>query len=261
MEGKALLSGTAHDTIVVCPVYNEQKYLDRFYSQLKIHYPGDVVFIDDGSTDRGIEILRKSMGDEERDRMHILTHDSRHGYGLALMSGFRYALGKTYKKIITIDADLQHQPEDIHRFIAKLDTHAVVLGSRYLQNPSPPHVPKARLIINRYISSFLGEFFSRDGFVMKLTDSFCGFRGYRRNFLYNARLTEKSYGIALEILFEILRLKVEATEITVKPIYFDDSRIFRDDLNDPYKRLNYYKEIIARKVRELEHYREKLFVG
>lgn len=238
------------DTLVVCPVYNEESYIHEFCSRLKGQYMGDTVFIDDGSTDRGIEILKNSMY-EEKTRTHILYHKSRQGYGAALITGFQYALNHRYEKIITMDADLQHQPEDIHRFVKRLDEYDVVLGSRYTRSLRSSDVPKSRLIINRYISSLLSELLSQHHSI-KFTDPFCGFRGYRRSFLKKTRLDEQSYGISLEILLEIIRTKATASEIPVKPIYIDNSRIFYDGLNDPFKRLNYYKEIIANKMQELE---------
>lgn len=247
---KDLLPNRMCDTLVVCPVYNEESYINEFCSRLKSQYRGDMVFIDDGSTDKGIEILNNSMN-EEKTRTHVLYHKSRQGYGAALITGFQYALNRRYGKIITIDADLQHQPEDIHRFVNRLDEYDVVLGSRYTGNPHPSDIPKSRLIINKYISSLLTELLSHHHSV-KFTDPFCGFRGYRRSFLKKTRLGEQSYGISLEILLEIIRIKATASEIPVKPIYIDNSRIFYDGLNDPFKRLNYYKGIISNKMRELE---------
>jgi hypothetical protein len=84
------------------------------------------------------------------------------------------------------------------------------------------------------------------------SDPFCGFRGYRTSYLAGIRLREQSYGICLEMLMEIIRRGADYCEIPVACIYVDGSRRFHDGLNDPVKRLDYYKKIVRVKLQELE---------
>lgn len=238
-------------TLVVCPVYNERNYIAEFYSRLIDNYNGNILFVNDGSTDRGIDGLRSMLRETERGRVCILCHEMRKGYGAALLTGFRHALKNGYERIITLDADLQHRPEDIPRFMIALDGADVVLGSRYISGFAPSNVPEARWAINRHISALLEQLLFRRRFA-GFTDPFCGFRGYRREFLEAAHLEEQSYGISLEILLESVRVGASTTEIWVAPIYLNAQRGFHDGLNDPVKRLRYYKRVIAGKLRELE---------
>ncbi|MFW6139401.1 MAG: glycosyltransferase family 2 protein [Spirochaetota bacterium] len=240
-------------TVVVCPVYNEQKYLKEFCRRLERWWGEDVVFINDGSTDTSSGILHEFTNRYKKGDAAVIEHPVRQGYGAALIAGFNYALERSYHRVVTIDSDLQHKPEDITRITSALDSSEVVLGSRYLSGRSWEQVPYTRLSINRYISCMIEKTCR-----VKYTDPFCGLRGYRRSFLEHAHLREKSYGIPLEVLMEIIRLGCSFREVPVEPIYHDRNRKFYDGLNEPLKRLYYYLEVIEQKRREWEHEKKVL---
>ncbi len=245
MEGS--IQYMCRDTLIVCPVYNEKSYLQSFCERLRMHCTSDVLFIDDGSTDESGEILKKLKPGWNVPSIALTTHSFRRGYGAALMTGFQYALSNEYNKVVTIDADLQHQPEDICRFINALDLYDVVLGSRYSDESSSASVPRSRFLINRYISAMLNRYVGAT-----FSDPFCGFRGYKTGYLAGIRLREQSYGICLEMLMEMIRTRATYCEIPVACIYIDGSRSFHNGLNDPLKRLDYYKKIVWIKLQELK---------
>ena len=235
--------------LVVCPVYNEVKTIEAFLENLRKHYRGDVLFVDDGSSDRGKEALAKAEGPAT----FLLRHPRRRGYGQALLSGFDFALKQGYAKVVTLDADLQHNPKHIAAFLSGLRDYELVLGSRYIRIDRYFAVPRTRLVINRYICGVLKVLFS-----LTVTDAFCGYRGYRDSFLKKAVLTEQSYGLALEILLEAAEKQVSFTEIPIEAIYFNTPRRFQDGLDDPRLRLSYYLEVIARKQRKRNDEKEVL---
>jgi dolichol-phosphate mannosyltransferase len=230
------------DTLVICPVYNEARSIAEFWESLRLHYRDDVLFVNDGSTDESRDFLCRL----KPARTFTIHHPRRRGYGAALISGFRFALDKGYKRIVTIDADLQHPPTHIRDFFNQLQEWEVILGSRYIKISKTLDIPHTRLVINRYIAGLISVLF-----YAELTDPFCGFRGYRDSFLRKANFKETSYGIGLEILLEIIRTKTAFKEIPVEAIYFKDSRRFLDGLDDPSKRLRYYLEVISRKRNEV----------
>jgi dolichol-phosphate mannosyltransferase len=235
--------------LVVCPVYNEDKTIEKFYHWLRSYYFEDVVFIDDGSFDKSKDFLCKV----KNKNTFLIRHTQREGYGASLICGFEFALKNDYKKVVTIDADLQHNPYHLKTFFQQLDEYEVVLGSRYIRIDKFLDVPRQRLIINRYISKLIKNLFS-----ISFSDPFCGYRGYTSSFLKKVHLKEKSYGLSLEILLELIKLKVPFKEIPVEAIYFDLSRKFLDGLDNPKIRLLYYLNIIAQKKKEIEN--EKVFV-
>lgn len=238
------------DSLIVCPVYNEEAYIKDFYHSLRKSYSGDVFFIDDGSTDSGGAFMYKLKSADT----FILRHSQRKGYGAALISGFEFAKEYKYKRVVTIDVDLQHRPEQIPVFLKELLEWEVVLGSRYIKIAKSLDIPHSRLAINRYISKLIKVLFS-----VEFTDPFCGFRGYRTSFLERVNFKEQSYGLGIEILLEIIRSGAAFLEIPVEAIYFKDIRKFLDGLNDPRKRLLYYLEVISKKKKELTN-EKKIFI-
>ncbi len=229
--------------LVICPVYNEQDTIEKFCINLRKHYRGDILFIDDGSTDKSRNILKGL----ENEHTFLIRHSQRSGYGATLIAGFNFSRRNGYKKVITIDVDLQHSPEHIRRFLNALREYEVILGSRYISIDKFLDVPRSRLLINRYISKLLNILFA-----VNFTDPFCGYRGYRSAFLEKVHLREKSYGLSLEILLEIIRTKTKIKELPVPAIYLDRRRIFLDGLNDARIRLLYYLEIVSSKKKVIE---------
>ena len=230
---------TKRENLVICPVYNEQDAIKKFYHKLRNFYIQDVIFIDDGSSDG----CKDFLFDIKSKETFLIVHPERQGYGAALLTGFKFSLERGYKKNITIDVDLQHNPEDITLFLNELEEWEVVLGSRYTgteTNLNSPNVPGARLTINRYISKLLRQLFS-----VHCTDPFCGFRGYRDIFLKKTRFNHRSYGLGLEIVLEIIKTKTPFKEIPIEAVYNNHMRRFLDGLEDPRTRLLYYLDILS----------------
>ncbi len=238
---------TREKNIIICPVYNEENTLEKFFLNLRKYYNQDVLFIDDGSTDRGREWLLKA----KNKHTFLIRHPERNGYGAALLSGFKFSINNDYKKIITLDVDLQHNPKHIPYFLTELNEKEVIIGSRYMfidKHPkAPQNIPFARLTINIFITKLINHLF-----LTNFTDSFSGFRGYRDSFLKKIYLNEPGYGLGLEIILEIIRTKTSFRDIPIEIIYNNHLRKFFDDLDDPRKRLLYYLDIIYSKKKELE---------
>jgi dolichol-phosphate mannosyltransferase len=235
--------------LVICPVYNEENTLEEFCLLLKEAYTGDVLFVDDGSTDSSKAFL-DGLKDE---RAFYIRHSHRAGYGAALLSGFKFSLDGGYSRTVTLDVDLQHDPARIPEFFEGLYGAELVLGSRYIKFDKYLDVPMDRLVINRYIANLINMMFS-----VKITDPFCGYRGYRNDFLKKITLHDKGYRMALEVLLEAVRVNATFLEIPVEVVYLDRMRKFLDGLDDPHKRLRYYIEIIERKRTEIENEKKVL---
>ena len=108
---------TPHYSIVV-PVCNEAENVEPFYDSLCNHMPADfeLIWVNDGSTDRTIELIRKiSLKDH---RVRCVSFSRNFGHQAALMAGLHYAKGK---RIVFMDGDLQHPPSLLPLFFSKMD--------------------------------------------------------------------------------------------------------------------------------------------
>jgi dolichol-phosphate mannosyltransferase len=115
---------------VVLPVHDEEGNLPRLWDEIRdllaaYGQPAEVVFVNDGSTDRSGEILE---GIRKADpRVRVIDHDRNHGLTAALDTGFRHARGDV---IAMLDADLQNPPAEILRLLERLPEADMVIGWR-----------------------------------------------------------------------------------------------------------------------------------
>ena len=124
------MDDTKTDYTIIVPVYNEEDSILTLYGKLKKvlidHGSHEIIFVDDGSTDQTFQNILECA---ERDkRVKIIKFRRNFGQSAALKSGFDYAAGET---VITIDADLQNNPEDIPKLLKKFEEgYDVVCGWR-----------------------------------------------------------------------------------------------------------------------------------
>ncbi len=176
---------------IVIPAFNEVKTISKIISKAK--YYGQVIVIDDGSQDKTFEEAKNSGAIVERHKKNL-------GYDDALNTGFKRATLQNCKYIITLDADGQHQPELIKKFIDELDKGAsIVLGVRN---------KKARLA--EYFFSFYTNF--RYG----IKDPLCGIKAYK-DYSYKSIGYFDSYkSIGTELM-----LRNVSSGIVFREVYFN----------------------------------------
>ena len=164
---------------VVIPVYNEIENLSRLYEELlevldTIDQDYEIIFIDDGSTDGSFNLLRE-MGESD-EKVHVIKLRRNFGQTAALQAGFNAAKGEI---LITLDADLQNDPNDIPRLIEKIEEGwDVVSGWRKNRNDS----------ISKKIPSKILNWLSRRMTNLKIHDLGCTLRAYKKEAVQNLEL-------------------------------------------------------------------------
>lgn len=156
---------------VVIPVYNEEKNLpllmDRLESALRpMGRPYEIVFVDDGSRDRSLEILRSFVG---RNGVRVVELTRNYGQHSAIMSGFSIVRGSI---VVTLDADLQNPPEEIPGMVRAMEegNYEVVGTVRTMRRDSVFRTIPSR-IVNAMTRKITG---------VGMTDWGCMLRAYRR---------------------------------------------------------------------------------
>ena len=139
------------------------------------------------------------------------------------MAGFRFATEKGFTAVITIDADLQHLPEEIPGFLAQADTGALVIGTR---KRNIRNMPFDRLVTNGLTSLIISIFSTQ-----RVRDSQSGYRLIPTNLLRSLRLVSSRYDFESEMLFKAGYLGCRISEVPISTIY-DESTSFINPLKD-----------------------------
>ncbi|MBI1212292.1 MAG: glycosyltransferase [Alphaproteobacteria bacterium] len=165
---------------VVLPIYEEEESLPQLLSKLfdvlhNLHCPFEVIAVNDGSKDRSIDVLRKAAA--VHPELRVVDFTRNYGQTAALMAGFDHARGEI---VITLDADLQNDPEDIPILIGKLrEGYDVVSGWRADRKDAAISRNFLSRVANRVISRVSG---------VHLRDYGCTLKAYRRDVASNLRL-------------------------------------------------------------------------
>jgi glycosyltransferase involved in cell wall biosynthesis len=159
------------DLSIIVPIYNEQESITKLYQALvpvlvKLKKQSEIIFIDDGSTDKSFEIMNELAS---RDRtLKIIKFSRNFGQTAALLAGFEHAQGKV---LVTLDADLQNNPDDIPKLLNKLgEGYDVVCGWRFDRHDS----------IGKRLASKLSNLLRRRLIKLDIHDSGCTLRVYKR---------------------------------------------------------------------------------
>ncbi|HXE55629.1 MAG TPA: glycosyltransferase family 2 protein, partial [Tepidisphaeraceae bacterium] len=96
--------------LIAIPVHNERKYVVPVLEQVRHYHRGDILVVDDGSTDGTSDILTQLPG------IARIRHQTNLGYGQSLIDAFAYADREGYDWVITMDCDEQHEPRMIPQF-------------------------------------------------------------------------------------------------------------------------------------------------
>jgi len=197
--------------IVVVPVYNEEeRAVDTIKKILKANESIDVVVVDDGSVDNSLKILKKNFRINKR--VFVINHIVNLGKGAAMKTGMKLAWKVGGEAVIFVDADGQHSPKYLPKFIEQLSKYSIVFGYRILGKSAP----WIRRNGNRFAGWLIGSLFN-----IKRKDLLCGFLGFRKDVAKKIKWKSCRYGIETEISTKIGRSKIPFSEIKIDTIYID----------------------------------------
>jgi glycosyltransferase involved in cell wall biosynthesis len=168
------------DVSIVIPLFNEAENLKLLWTQLRDSLENweksyELVFVDDGSTDGSLDLLKKLQAHD--DRLTVISFRRNFGQTAAFSAGFDFARGDV---IVTMDGDLQNDPADIPRLLAKIDEgYDVVSGWRVNRQDKYWNRRLPSQIANRLISKLTG---------VALHDYGCSLKAYRREVVQNIKL-------------------------------------------------------------------------
>ncbi len=208
-----------HRKLVIIPTFNELENINEMI-QTVMGLEGDfeLLIIDDGSPD-GTAAVVKSLKSTFPDRLHLSERKAKLGLGTAYITGFKWALGRSYDFIFEMDCDFSHDPKDLIRLYDAVKDRKfdLAIGSRYITGVNVVNWPMGRVLMS-YFASVYVNFITG----LPIKDATAGFKCYHRSVLEGIRLNEVKfigYAFQIEMKFTTWKLGFKLIEV---PIIFTD---------------------------------------
>lgn len=208
-----------HQKLVIIPTFNELENINEMI-QTVMGLDGnfELLIIDDGSPD-GTAAVVKSLQTTFSDRLHLLERKGKLGLGTAYITGFKWALMRSYDFIFEMDCDFSHDPNDLIRLYdaVKERNFDLAIGSRYITGVNVVNWPIGRVLMS-YFASVYVNFITG----LPIKDATAGFKCYHRSVLEGIRLDEVKfigYAFQIEMKFTTWKLGFKIIEV---PIIFTD---------------------------------------
>ncbi len=210
---------------VIVPLYNEERRAAEFLAQLcelaNAHKDWEVIFVNDGSTDNTLGLLKSSGIKNSR----ILSYRPNRGKGYAVRKGVAHALG-TY--IIFIDADGSINPHQIIPMLAHLKKFDVVVGSR-----ASPRSKVTQSVLRRATGIAFNTYVNVL-FQIRINDNLCGFKGFKGSVgrkLFSALISNR-WIFDVELFYKIRKSGRSLYQMPIAWVYKRQSKM---SLTDPFK--------------------------
>lgn len=194
-------------TYVIIPAKNEDRYISDLIDQIKDLGFHNIVIINDSSTDETRQLAERHEG------VVVLDHVINLGPGAATQTGIAYAVIHKANVILTIDADLQHNPKDLVRLLEHLEENScdLVIGSRFIGKND---IPKSRIFYNK-VGNLVSFFLTGK----MLTDSQSGLKAISGKLASSMDLNYDGFEFCMEIIKHAAFTKSKINEIPVDVRY------------------------------------------
>src|SRR5206468_10494620 len=210
-------AGVPERALIIVPTYNEAVNLPHIVPQALAQDPRlEVLVVDDNSPD-GTGRMADEMA-RTNPRVHALHREAKLGLGTAYITGFKWALERSYEYIFEMDADFSHDPAHLNEFLTAIQDADLVLGSRYLSGKvTIVNWPMSRLML-----SYFANVYARWLTGLRIWDLTGGFKCFRRRVLEAIDLSmvgSKGYAFLIEMSVRAWRKGFKIREV---PIVFVD---------------------------------------
>ncbi len=198
-----------HKIAAVIPAYQEKKHIGDVVRRTRDKID-NVLVVDDGSNDKTTERAREAGAE-------VIVHPQNRGKGEAIKTGLRHFLNRQFDWVFILDADGQHRPEEIDRFLAAAVSAAepkLILGNRMNDVSSMPLV---RRVVNRYMSKKLSRVCRQD-----IPDTQCGFRMLHRQLIPDLLEGADRFEYESEMLIIASRKGFRIDSVSISTVYSDE---------------------------------------
>ena len=208
---------TKNKILIFSATYNEVGNIENFLKTIEeLNLALDILLIDDNSPDKTWEIIQEYS--KNKKNIHLIIRNKKEGLDTAHKIAYEYSIKNNYDLLITLDADMSHDPKIIPKFINESKTNAFTVGSRYMKGG------KCGLRGFRLFLSYFGNRFIKFIFGIDCSEFTTSYRGFNIKKLNNFTLKDvnaKGYSFFMETILQIHRKGIFINQI---PIHFADRK-------------------------------------
>ena len=197
--------------LVFAATYNEAGNISELINSIFNHNNNvHILFIDDNSPDNTSNIIEEFK--KKFNRINLIIRKEKLGLDTAHKEAYNYAIEKNFDYLITMDADLSHDPKEINNFINNLNDYPFVIGSRYIEGG------KCEMTGLRLFLSYFGNKFIKFILKSKCSEFTTAYRGFNLKKLknFNLNIVENvGYSFFMCVVFELERENFDIKEIPI----------------------------------------------
>ncbi len=213
------------DATVTIATFNERENLPLVLPLIAEHAPGlNVLIIDDDSPDGTGQVADEFAA--EHPFVQVMHRPRKSGYASAHIQGMQRAIAGGAKRLLTMDADLSHDPAVLPAILDGLAEHDMILGSRYVPGGGTRNWGLFRRLLSRF-----GSFYARTILGLRQRDCTTGYRGYRADLVQRSGMLDtatQGYGFLVEVLYRCVTAGAKVGEV---PIIFVDRQYGQSKLS------------------------------
>ena len=207
--------------LVLIPAWNEASRIGPILEAFRDSQT--VLVVDDGSSDDTAEVARGAG-------VEVVIHPQNMGKGVALSTGFAWALERGYDAVLTLDADGQHDPTEAQKFIEAYERGDgdLIIGRRDFHE----------MPLYRAFGNGVGTWMLSKVLGVKIHDNQCGYRLYTRKLLEAVDLKRTGFEFEVEVVVEAVAAGLEIGWVDVLTIYGIDKKSYFHPFHDSVKFLD-----------------------
>lgn len=216
------------EVLIIIPTYNESENITQIIESIfSIHQDINILVVDDNSPD-GTSLKVKEVILKFKNNLNLITRNSKMGLGSAYLTGFKWAINKSFEYVISMDADFSHDPCDLLKLYnsCKNENNDISIGSRYIKGINVINWP-----IERILLSYFASLYVRLITFMPIKDPTSGFVCYSMKSIKKLNFKNISfdgYAFQIEMKFKLFLMKFNIIEV---PIIFTDRKYGKSKLN------------------------------
>lgn len=191
--------------MIIIPAYNEEGSIAKLLTSLNFP-PQDIIVVDDGSIDN-------TFSESQSFGVHVIRHEKNEGKGMAHRTGFNFASKEEARWVITMDADGQHSPKDIPKFIKAIKEKKgdMIIGEREVTIRTMPFL---RFLTNLWTSFIVSILEGK-----RVKDAQSGFRAISKEIFTSISLSTNNFQTESEIIIKAARRGFRITSVPIRTIY------------------------------------------